>query len=68
MTDEAADWAGNAVGLLNWLGTAHWTAAKELPGLLRQIMAQFPELQASPALTMPLGDPKIAARGIGQAA
>ena len=53
--------------LLNWLGTADWTAAKELPGLLRQIIEQFPELKASPALAMPLGDPKVTARGTGQA-
>ncbi len=65
---DAADWGGKAAELLNWLGTAHWTAAKELPDLLRQIMAQFPELQAAPALAMPLGDPKIAARDTGQAA
>jgi hypothetical protein len=63
----AADWAAKADELLNWLGAAHWTAAKELPGLLRQIMAQFPELQTSPALTLPLGDPKVVARGTGQA-
>jgi hypothetical protein len=32
------------------------------------LVEQFPELKASPALAMPLGDPKIAARGSGQAA
>jgi len=65
---EGADWAAKADELLNWLGTAHWTAAKELPGLLRQIIEQFPELRASPALALPFGDPNVAARGIGQAA
>ena len=49
------------------LAAADWTAARELPGLLRQIIEQFPELKAAPALAMPLGDPKVVARGTGRA-
>ena len=64
---DAEPWGQQIKEFLGLLATAHWTAAKELPGLLRQIIEQFPELKASPALAMPLGDPKVAARGTGQA-
>jgi hypothetical protein len=64
---DVEPWGQQVKEFLGLLAAAHWTAAKELPGLLRQIIEQFPELRASPALAMPLGDPKVAARGTGQA-
>jgi|GEM_PF-2333098 len=64
---DAEPWGQQVKEFLGTLAAAHWTAAKELPGLLRQIIEQFPELKAAPTLPMPLGDPKVVARGTGQA-